>query len=370
MLTAAQARRAAVRAQLLTRPRPHDVLGVVRRLGVLQLDPTAHVAPSADVVLWSRLGSAYDPAELRDLLDTQALVEVRMMARPAEDLRLLTAEMAAWPGEGGLTPWQEELVGWVRANDAARRDVLAALRADGPLPATGLPDTCAVPWRSSGWTDGRSRGRLLDLMVQRGEVAVAGRQGRVPLYDLASRVHPGDEPVPAAEARAQRDVRRLAALGVARPRAAQAPGEPHDVGAAGVEARVEGLRGRWRVDPAYLADWDPAEARVALLSPLDRLVMDRRRTSEVFGFDYTLEMYKPAARRRFGYWALPVLVGDRLVGTVDAEAVREAGELHVHAVRADPAHDDWTPAVRDAVGAEVDRLAAWLQLTPVREPGA
>lgn len=234
----------------------------------------------------------------------------------------------------------------MRANDAARRDVLAALRADGPLPATGLPDTCAVPWRSSGWTDGRSRGRLLDLMVQRGEVAVAGRQGRVPLYDLASRVHPGDEPVPAAEARAQRDVRRLAALGVARPRAAQAPGEPHDVGAAGVEARV------------------------ALLSPLDRLVMDRRRTSEVFGFDDTLGMYKPAARRRFGYWALPVLVGDRLVGTVDAEAVREAGELHVHAVRADPAHDDWTPAVRDAVGAEVDRLAAWLQLTPVREPGA
>ena len=154
--------------------------------------------------------------------------------------------------------------------------------------------------------------------------------------------------------------RRLAALGLARARAAASPSEPHDVGPVGVEVVVEGVRGRWRADPARLADLDrPFEGRTALLSPLDRLLVDRRRMAELFEFDYQLEMYKPKDKRRFGYWALPVLYGDALVGKVDATAERDAGILRVDAV-----HEDgrWTRVMRSAVAEEIDSLGDWLGL--------
>ena len=126
---------------------------------------------------------------------------------------------------------------------------------------------------------------------------------------------------------------------------------------------MEGLRGTWRVDPAYLDDLDAFEGRAALLSPLDRLVFDRKRMADLFDFDYQLEMYKPAAKRRWGYWALPVLHGDALVGKVDATADRAAGVLRV-ARRARGRRLD-----RRAGGpsvAELEALAAWLGLSAVR----
>jgi hypothetical protein len=111
------------------------------------------------------------------------------------------------------------------------------------------------------------------------------------------------------------------------------PIEPVDVGDAGEPAVVEGTKGQWRVDPAALgADF---EGRTALLSPFDRLVYDRRRAQELFDFEYTLEMYKPAAKRRWGYYALPVLHNDRLVAKVDATADRKASVLQVHAIHED-----------------------------------
>jgi hypothetical protein len=100
------------------------------------------------------------------------------------------------------------------------------------------------------------------------------------------------------------------------------PVEPIDVGEAGEPARVEGVKGEWRVDPAAL-DGD-FEGRTALLSPFDRLIHDRARTQELFDFEYTLEMYKPADKRRWGYFALPILHHDRLVGKVDAKADRKS----------------------------------------------
>jgi uncharacterized protein YcaQ len=125
----------------------------------------------------------------------------------------------------------------------------------------------------------------------------------------------------------------------------------------GEPAEIDGVRGRWRVDPSYL---DGAfTARAALLSPLDRLVFDRKRMTELFEFDYQLEMYKPAAKRRWGYWALPILYGDRLVGKVDVTAVREEGVLRLDAVHED---DAWSAEVKAAVDEEIDSLAEWLGL--------
>ena len=362
-LTRDQARRIAVRAQLLDATRPGDLLDAVRHLSLLQVEPTAAVAPSAHVVAWSRLGAAYRTSVLDDLLGDGSLVELHSMLRPAEDIALYRAEMAAWPGPGELTDWQRDLAGWVEANDDTRRDILEQLHDEGPCTARELPDTTLVPWQSSGWNNDRNVRRLLDMMVQRGEVAVAGAEGRDKLWDLAERVYPDEPPVPLDEAFRIRGERRLRALGIARARATRSPGEPNDVGPVGEEARVEGLRGTWRVDPAYLADADGFEGRAVLLSPLDRLVFDRRRMEELFAFDYQLEMYKPAAKRRWGYWALPVLYADRLVGKVDATADRAAGVLRVDAVHED---DRWSRAVRAAVDDEIDALGRWLGLVVER----
>ncbi|GAA4719915.1 DNA glycosylase AlkZ-like family protein [Nocardioides conyzicola] len=359
-LTRADARRIAVRAQLLTTPRPTGLLDVVRHLMVLQAEPTSAVAPSADLVLWSRLGPSYDVGALRDAIDEQVVIEHQGFIRSAEDMALFRAEMAQWPGTGELTDWQVSRAEWVAANDGCRRDLLERLRSDGPLPTSELPDSCEVPWQSSGWNNDRNVRMLLQLMVARGEVATAGRQGREQLWDLAERIYP-DDPVPDVdEARRIIDQRRLAALGIARAKAASSPGEQHGVGEAGEPAVVEGVRGSWRVEPSLLDV--PYAGRAALLSPFDRLVQDRKRLTEIFEFDYLLEMYKPAAKRRWGYYALPILYGDRLVGKLDAAADRAEGALVVHAVHEDEPFDD---EVAEAVRAEIASLADWLDLEVV-----
>jgi uncharacterized protein len=198
---------------------------------------------------------------------------------------------------------------------------------------------------------------MLEFLVTRGEVAIAGRVGRERVWDLPERVYPADVVVPPVEeADRTKNERRLRSLGIARAKARKMP-EPIHVGDAGEPAVVEGVKGEWRVDPTLL-DGD-FEGRTALLSPFDRLVHDRVRAQALFDFEYTLEMYKPAPQRRWGYFALPILHEDRLVGKVDAAADRKASVLRVHAI-----HEDvtFTAAMTKAVHAELDDLAAWLGL--------
>jgi uncharacterized protein YcaQ len=198
---------------------------------------------------------------------------------------------------------------------------------------------------------------MLEYLMMRAEVAIAGRVGRERLWDIPDRVYPSVDVPSLEDATRFKNERRLASLGIARRKSTKMPLEPVDVGDAGEPAVVEGVKGEWRVDPAYL---DGAfEGRTALLSPFDRLVYDRVRSVELFDFEYTLEMYKPAAKRRWGYFALPVLHGDRLVGKVDAAADRKAGVLRVNAI-----HEDvkFTKPVTKAVQSELDDLASWLGL--------
>jgi hypothetical protein len=128
---------------------------------------------------------------------------------------------------------------------------------------------------------------------------------------------------------------------------------------AGEPAVVEGLRGTWRVEPSLLENLDEFEGRAALLSPFDRLVMDRKRLDALFGFDYLLEMYKPQEQRIWGYYALPILHGDRLVGKLDATAEPAEGVLRVDAVHED---EPWQDETKQAVAAEIEDLAGWLDL--------
>jgi uncharacterized protein len=351
-LTRRQARRIAVRAQLLDAPRPRDLLDVVRRLTLLQVDPTAAVAPNADLVLWSRLGSSYRPEQLKQALEVErTLFEFNALIRPMSDLGLFLAEV-----DGRRAG--ERVQAWLHENDRFRREILGLLKRSGPLTSRDIPDTCAVPWASSGWTNDRNVTQMLEFLQVRGQVAIAGRIGRERLWDLPERVYPaGVEIPPVEEAERVRDERRLAALGIARAKARAMPMEPIHVGEAGEPAVVEGVKGEWRVYPAYLDGG--FRGRTALLSPFDRLIHDRGRTEELFEFEYTLEMYKPAAKRRWGYFALPILHGDRLVGKLDAIADRRASVLRVHAIHEDVS---LTPAMTTAVRKEIEDLANWLGL--------
>jgi len=354
-LTKAQARRIAVRAQFLDATRPTDLVSLVERLTMLQVDPTSVIAPSADLVAWSRLGSAYRPTDLKRALEQdRTLFELDAVARPIRDLGLYLAGASERPS-------YQRSRDWLRDNDRFRRDLLDRLARSGPLTSRDLPDTSAVPWPSSGWTNARNVTQMLEFLMMRGEVAILGRVGRERLWDLAERVYPADVDVPSVEeATRTRNERRLRSLGIARRKARATPIEPIDVGEAGEPAVVEGVKGEWRVDPAAFGD--AFEGRTALLSPFDRLIHDRVRALELFDFEYALEMYKPAANRRWGYYALPILHHDQLLGKVDAVADRNASLLRINAIHEDVA---FTRGVTTAVRAELESLASWLGLAAV-----
>ncbi|MBD7956876.1 YcaQ family DNA glycosylase [Microbacterium sp. Sa4CUA7] len=343
-LSPRDARRLAVRAQLLSAPRPAGIVETVYALGAVNIEPTAAIMPSADHILWSRLGWPYQPADLRQAVEADRdLFELDGFYRLMSDLPLHRHDMARRPRDEGTRAW-------LHANDGFRRDVMALLRAEGPLHAAEVPDTAQVSWRSSGWTHSRNAQQMLEILVGTGDVAVWGRDAKGRLFDLAERVYPADLPdVPEAAARRERSERRLGALGIARTKTVG-----DDVG---VPAQVTGVAGQWRVDAGALEG--AFAGRTVLVSPHDRIAADRARLLDLFGYEYVLEMYKPAARRRWGYFALPILHGDRFIGKLDAKADRKAGVFRVNAVHEEVGFDE---AAREAVEREVGELAAWLGL--------
>jgi uncharacterized protein YcaQ len=345
---------------LLDAARPDDLVAMVRQLTLLQIDPTSAVAPSADLVTWSRLGSAYEPGQLKQAVEVdRTLFEHDALIRPMSDVGLYLAGAADWP------EWEVRRE-WLRVNEPFQRDILKLLGDQGPVTSRDIPDTCPVPWKSTGWTNNQNVTQMLESLMMRGQVAIAGRVGRERLWHLAERVYPADVDVPtAAEAEKLKNERRLRSLGIARGKGTAIPVEPAIVGDAGEPVEVEDTKGVWRVDPAALAAVDDFEGRTALLSPFDRLIHNRVRAMELFDFEYTLEMYKPAAKRRWGYFALPVLHGDRLVGKVDVIADRKASVLRVNAIHQDVR---FTRAITKAVRAELDDLAVWLKLDKVELP--
>ena len=317
-LDLAEARRIAVRAQLLAAPRPTDLLEVVERLTFLQLDPTAAIAPSADLVLWSRLGSSYRPDLLQQALEQErTLFEYNAVVRPMSDLRLYLADMATRPSYARGREW-------LRANDRFRRDILDRLGTSGPLMSRDIPDTSVVPWPSSGWTNDRNVTQMLELLGICGEIAVAGRIGRQRVWDLAERVYPADTPVvPAEEAHRIQNERRLRSLGIAREKGTAVPVEPNVVGRC---RRASDGRGRAR-------DVARGPTRRSASRSKDGLRCCRRSTacpmtgrarSSCSTSSTSSRCTSPRRKRRWGYFALPILHHDRLVGKLDATADRKS----------------------------------------------
>jgi uncharacterized protein YcaQ len=298
----ASLRRVAIRAQALDGS-VRTVLDCVRRLGRLQIDPTARVAPTQHLVLWSRLGR-YDPAELDRLLAARELYEWSAFVYPKEALPALRSLQRRWPP--GTGAWPERLREWLKANWSFRRYVLRELERNGPMLSRQFQDRAAVPWPSNGvWWGERSVTIMLDLLQARGDIAVVGRQGKQRLFDLADRWYGDTQALPAAEADAYLAGERFRSLG------------------------VELRRGTWHVHPN--ADDRPVR-RTTLLSPFDRLIHDRKRAEALWGFHYRIEIYVPKAERKYGYFVLPVLHNDKLVGRIDPAFDRKTRVLRINAV--------------------------------------
>lgn len=346
-----EARGIAVRAALLGAERPDGFLDMVRRLAALRIEQTAAVAEAQDHISWSRLGDGYVPGLVDRAVADGKLFEYQWALRPMEDLPMFLPKMRAPSAYPAVREWLE-------INAPFRKRVIAKLADLGPLTSADIADESIVPWPSSGWTNNRNVPKMLDLMHQHGELAVIRHDGRFRVFDRVEEVFPDVEPLEPDVAMRRRNERRLAAFGVVRSKVAGTHPEQVDMAQVGLEATVEGTKGAWRVDPAALES-TVATDRTVILSPFDRLVFERDRVVDIFEFDYALEMYKPAAKRRWGYFALPVLHHDRLIGKVDATSEHAEGVLRVDAVYED---GKWTKATRNAVAGALTELADRLGL--------
>jgi len=322
----AQARRIAVRGQLLDGSAT-TILDTVRRIGFLQIDPIASVATPQHLVLWSRLGP-FDTGELDRLLwQDKRLFEYGAFIRPIEDYPLVLARVRR--KRTGKYAWERRGTEFLQKNAGFRRHVLGELERRGPLLSRELVDTSVRTWKSGGWYGSRNVTVMLELLEGRGAVAIVGRRGGHRLWDLAERWFPPVDPPPLDEAERVLAEKRWRALGVRLAR-----------------------DGSWEVHPE--ADDGPVPTRTTFLSPFDRLVHDRDRAESLWGFRYRLEMYVPKAKREYGYYVLPILRGDRLVGRIEPVFDRKTGVLRVNGVW-------WEPGVKPvSLDRPLRRLARFL----------
>ena len=362
--------------QRLAGPRPASIADTVRDLWMVQMDPTSAVARTEHLVLFSRLGAGFRVEELERMLwRERSLFEYWVHILPTADLWVHRLSMRRYPtgGPRGSLKSRQKAAAWMTANASFRRYVLRELRARGPLRARDLEDRIAPGHHSGGWTgDGRNVAVMLDELWFGGEVMIVGRDGQQRLWDITERSLPVDQP-----RRPQREVareiveRQLRARGLAkvadfgwafdgRPPAWERALAGLVKEGVAVPVRVEGLAGDHYAHAALLdLPWKP---RTVLLSPFDDLVSHRDHTEALFDFFFRLEIYVPKAERRWGYFVLPLLHGDRLIGRVDAKLDRGSGVLRLPAVHAEAG----TGASQGtAARRAIDELARWLAATEV-----
>jgi uncharacterized protein YcaQ len=359
------ARRLAIASQRLSGPRPpagrDGLMDVARALAYLQLDPINVVARSHQLVLWSRVG----PYALRDL-DALLWTERRLFEYwahaasivPTEDYPTHAWLMRRYPRE--ISSSGRRTKAWLAENPGLKRYVLQELRRRGRLRLRDFEDRSVTGWESGGWTNDRNVNRMLDVLWTQGKIFPIERSSSGKYWDLAERVLPPWTPrdrLTDLQLTRRAAPRALRALGVATlqqinrsylaGRYPQLPRVLGDLERAGTIVRLHvrhpagpPLRGPWFVhaDDVPLLDrlesgaWTP---RTTLLSPFDNLIIDRGRTEWLWGFRYRMEIYVPRDQRRFGYYSLPILAGDRLIGRIDPLMDRSRGVLVLNAVHAE-----------------------------------
>lgn len=387
-ITHEQARRLALHAQGLAEPPAPggDVAAVVERIGCLQLDPVGVVARSPLLVLRARLrggthdshARALDRAAYRDRVLFDYWCHEASLCHAA-DLPLHRWAMRTYLER--LSPARAVVREWLAVNEEFARHTVAALGADGPLRAAELEDRSAVAWEHGHWTDEVSSrqtiARMLDRLWMQGLIGVADRHGTARRWDLMERCLPAGalaaadvEPLTEAEAVRAAAHRAVGMLGVARAAHVNAhftrrryPGLAtalEGLERDGELARVEvaGLRGEWWIrgsDLERAEELGPGRRTVAL-SPFDNLLCDRGRAEELLGFDHRLEIYVPAAKRRWGYYVLPILHRERIVARADLRLDRD-GETPLLRVLA--LHHEPGRRADGAVRRALESLAAW-----------
>lgn len=382
-----QARRLAITAQHLDAPRlvadEANVMSVLLALRYVQIDPVNVVAPSHEIVLWSRLGIGTEPV-LDDLLNRQRRLFEYSLAAAAivltEDYRLYRAFMDAYPS-------YPEMATWVEANHALRQHILTRLGDAGPLPTSAFEDRSGLPWKSSGWTAGRNVERMLQFLWLRGALVVVGRAGGQRIWDLTEAHLPatvGQAALPMAAAISAAVEHATRALGVAR----QGDIRRYFFGlnwAPPLGEALDQLQSEHRLLPVEIEGETQAQAsfvhidsletlaaiqagrwegRTVFLSPFDNLISDRVRVERLWGFSFKNEMYVPRAKRQYGYYVLPILDGDRLIGRIAPRVDRRRGVLQVEGLYLEPDIRP-TPDLLRAVGGPIEDLAIFTGATGV-----
>ncbi|MDA0162359.1 winged helix DNA-binding domain-containing protein [Solirubrobacter ginsenosidimutans] len=379
-------RRLAIRNQRLDGPAPRkqatadDLLETVKALRCLQLDPTAIVARNHLLVLFSRHG-AFDEAtfeqiayQRRDLFEYWAHEASYVLS---DDLPIHRYAMKA--PEGGA--WRAKQNRWWDTEADFRTHIVERLEQEGPLRARDIEDRAQVGWESTGWTHARNVARMLDLMWVRGHVGISRREGAQRVWDLMARCL---APAAPREELSDEEVTYRAApyaikaLGAGRiphirahftrnryPHLARVLARLESEGTL-TRIEVDGLGDDWWIHSEDLETLESADfkPRTALLSPFDNLLCDRARTEALFGFTHRLEIYVPKPKRRWGYFVLPVLDGDRLVARIDLAMDRKRGVLQAIEVHKEPR----TPRGKrlpQAIRRELERLAAWRGATGI-----
>jgi uncharacterized protein YcaQ len=375
-LSLAQARRIALAAQgFLDKPHATATMRTlqrtVERTGVLQVDSVNVLQRAHYMPLYSRMG----PYDVELVHRASGSSPRRLVEYWAHVQALMPVEL--WPYmQHRMAYYRERQFKWWRDVPHGLHDgLLAEIRDRGAMTAREL-DTGA-PRTKEHWGWNWSQARIaLDFLYTTGEVAVAGRNGQFEIrYDLPERVLPAailDLPTPTPEEAHLELVRRAArSHGVA---TTQDLRDYYRMSVADTAAAVRSLVEAGELVPVSVEGWRRTaylhrDARIprrvearALLSPFDPVVWERARTEALFGFSYRIEIYVPQAKRVHGYYVLPFLLGDRLVGRVDLKADRKAGVLIVKAAYAEP---DAPPATAAELAAELWRLAWWLGLDDV-----
>jgi uncharacterized protein len=364
---------------------PDAVLDVARKIRCIQVDPINAVARTQHLVLFSRLGPGYRAAHL-DEVAWQRKELFSYWAHAAsfvltEDFPIHALRMRRWATDDSV--YSVRAREWIQDNARMKRHVLARIRKEGPLRSRDFTVPGAVPWQSGGWNAGQDVSRILEFLWTKGKVMIAGRRGLDRLWDLSERWFPDWTPRDRLTDRQvveRAALHSLRALGVATPR--QIAQHFTRSSYPGLAAAIDRLRKKGEIVPVTvgefprpwlttaedaerLGDGLDFEPRTTLLSPFDNLIADRARTRDIFDFDYTIEIYVPKAKRRFGYYVLPILHGDRLIGRIDSRMDRENGLYvveHIYAEDGAPRDRSTGRAVRGAI----ESLAAWLGATSIR----
>ncbi len=379
----------AIRAQGLDAPKPGTQAGlleVFQALRAVQLDPISAAAKSHQHVLRCRTTHASVNAlnaDLDHLLWRERSV-FEYWAHCAsmvltDDFPVHAHRMRNMLRADATDAWSVRSRDWMAANAKLRARILKEIKVCGPLPASEIEDESQAAWSSSGWNNGRTVSQMLDLLWFSGTLLVGGRKGNSRIWDLAERHLPASTPrdrLSDAQVTRQAAMHALRALGTGtqqhinlhftRGRYPDLPRQLKALVRAGeiVETTVSGLPGIWYAPADALAQLPSDGPRAALealparmLSPFDNLICDRKRTKQLFGMDFRIEIYVPPAKRKYGYYVLPVLHRGRFIGRVDPKFDKTNKVLSVQRVHLEPG------APKDArrvIRAELEALGAWL----------